>query len=164
MPSKRSSLQITTKAFSSYKKFKRIQISFLLLLVIFLIAIFLGLSGHGIFSKREMISETGQFKIQYDKFIRQNSVTEVSIFAFAKNRQFSLSVSRNYLQNQFIKEINPQPAFAENRENKITYYFINYNNSPIKIRFLFEPIKFGLLTGKFEINNQELLIKQFIFP
>ncbi|MEW6737114.1 MAG: hypothetical protein AB1489_37860 [Acidobacteriota bacterium] len=139
------------------------------MMFLLVLAELLGLLGSGPLSKAIVGSKNGPLSIEYKRFERFRTVTELRFYlntdTAGEEREY-IWFNRDYLREIEIHEIAPTPDRVELRSDRVTYVFRTTDrHRPALIKFSLEPMKIGILHGMAGLNNdQALVFSQYVYP
>ena len=156
-------LEIESEARYFNQTFLNVQKIGFTLMVLFIVAALFGFFGSGWISETQKTH--GNLTIQYQKFIRQQSVTILKININQCEKESVVSINKNFFENISIKSISPSP-FKETTDNDNIQFSFLCNNSlnGIQVILVIEPEKFGFLQGIIAVGNSKIELTQFAYP
>jgi hypothetical protein len=161
MANKSSHLQIESSTASQNILYWRIRKIILIIVFLFLAAVFMGATGAGIFSERSVVDS--DFSITYDAVTHRGGLQKIVITLANATPNTKVKISQAYLKNQYIKQITPTPVTTESRDDKYIFNFAL--NGPTTIVFLLEPSNMGLSKATIRLNDlTPVSFTQFNYP
>lgn len=149
------------------RKFWRVQRVGWFLMGALLFLAMLGFAGPGIIGKTVSSDPEGVIKLEYDRFIRIQTDSDMKIMLTPPQRRdpFIISASREYLDKMYIVQVIPAPDLTEAADGKVLYYFRNMKGSTVSVSFLLKPQAAGVARGSFGAENgTEVFFRQYILP
>lgn len=140
-----------------------------IVLAALLLAAMLGLFGNGAFSSGTAISDDGSVSVEFDRFWRLQSPTDlrVSVRGTADDAMRArLWLSSRYLDAIDVSRATPQPESVEAGLDRITYEFaLAEPNQPFVVTFRIEPQRPWRARGTVGVEGGgEASFNQFIYP
>lgn len=163
---KKDKLQIEASAATQHLFFFRMQKTMLVLLIIFLLGAFFGLTGPGFLEKKIARHPGENMWIQYDWFGRRNASTTIQIHLHtsAQRRTTDIAFSQKTLEVLHINQITPAPLYMEIKDQFVLFHFLLASQNSL-ITFWFEPQVMGFMRYEIGLPGQPVLkLKQFIYP
>ncbi len=103
------------------------------------VAALLGLFGTGSLSDASM--SEGELEVEYERFTRFGTTTELSIESGAGEGKTNIAISRSYLAELEISDILPQPDSTTVRPDRVVYTFDV--QPPTAVKFFATPREIG---------------------
>jgi len=138
-----------------------------ILLGLILIAALLGFfGGGGPVASAETTTEDGNLSMQYDRFLRLESPTQLRVVARPLGTTLRLWVGRDYVEAIEITNIVPEPDRVEAAEDRYTFEFpLIAPESTATVFFYIEPRKAWSLNGRLGLEGgAELMLRQLVYP
>ena len=129
---------------------------FMLLIIVLSIA---GLFGMGPVST--VAKHQGDFDIQYERFNRYESETEIKIRSGGQPINV-VALPQAYIEKFQVQSITPEPADQIAEDGYIKYFFNGAKNHSVV--FYLSPSAFGNTKGTVKINSTDISLQQFIYP
>jgi hypothetical protein len=134
-----------------------------------LLAALLGVLGPGPLSKTRAGSQDDLLWVEYDRFVRHRSPTELIVHLdpnAAQEGTIQLQLDRGFIEKAQIQRIDPQPDQEQFAMGRITYVFrIGEGDTPLQVTYHLEMQSFGPLSTPIAIlDGQEVSINQFVYP
>ena len=136
---------------------QRIGWTFFFLIVILAM---LGVFGNGILSHRK--TETAGNMLEYERYGRFESSTNLHFVAGSVNGQAVLYIPQLYLQDFELEHITPEPDRQMAVNGDYAYFF--QADAPVHILMRGMPKKRGAMEAVVRINNTQFTLSQYIFP
>lgn len=161
---KSKKLQIEPEAQYFNDIFLKVQKIGFAIMGLLILAALLGLFGSGFLSHVE--KNNGNLNLEYEKFIRQQASTLLSIQLNKCEKENILSISKSFFEKISIKSINPTPFKVVSFNNDIQYYFLCDPTAvgAVNVVLVIEPEQFGLLQGEVAVANDRIALTQFVYP
>ena len=128
--------------------------------LLFLIMAALGLFGTGPFSHKILYSGTDT--VEFERFLRYESETEVIFTVNNIKDTLTLSIPEKYFAYVNVTTITPLPARNIVNNNVVTYYFPVKGD--VKIYCTIMAKKSGKVSENFTVNNRTYIISHLIYP
>lgn len=140
------------------------------LMLLFIVAGFLGLFGNGPISSARAGDEASALLVEYDRFIRVHAPAATT-FRIGNDAVFPdstvrLWVDRSWLSAFEVRAITPEPVRAETEGRRVVYVFrVLPPASPLRITMDMEARRTGRITGEVGLTNGPAFrISQFAYP
>ncbi|MEX2573954.1 MAG: hypothetical protein WD317_06635 [Balneolaceae bacterium] len=138
---------------------KRVQKVFIAVMLLFLIAGFLGLFSNGILSNR--ISAGSGYDIEYQKFVRIQTPDRLFIHLKNSDSSTDISVNREYLKNVRIEQVIPRPESVRSKNNQMVYT-LNTAQTGLIIIYI-KPLRAGIQELELGVDDEVKTIKQVTY-
>lgn len=138
-----------------------------ILLGLVLIAALLGFfGGGGPAASAETSTEDGNLSMQYERFLRLESPTQLRVVARPFGTTLRLWLERDYVEAIEITSIVPEPHRVEAAEDRYTFEFpLTASAETATVFFYIEPRKAWNLTGRLGLDGgAELMLRQLVYP
>jgi hypothetical protein len=137
------------------------------ILVLILIAGFIGLLGAGPLSQTE--AAAGPLTLEYDRFVRKLSPTVFHLrvdASAAVDQQIGVWLEQDLVDKFDVTQIIPEPVDAEAGTGRVVYYFGVTESDPVsEITFDMQPSEAGRLRSRLGlVDGPEIDVDQFIYP
>lgn len=125
-----------------------------------------GLFGHGPISKVMEGELSEGLHVEYERFGRQQSPTEVrALVRPTHDGPPSLWIEQSYLAQVEIQQIVPQPEHATLTDGGVRFEWRTDSREPAMVTFYLQPHTVGPLSGALHASGQaDARIQQFIYP
>lgn len=138
------------------------------IMLLFLLAALLGIFGHGLLSERIAGEMNSKFWIEYNRFERHASATQIRFHISPgenNNGLIQLIINRDFIKDINIKSFEPQPDKVEAANDSYHYTFnIQQSGEPVLI-LKYEPDGYGNLYLKVTYDNHNTLtLNQWTYP
>ena len=146
-------------------RFQRIGWFVMLLL---LLAALIGAFGRGPLSETR-IGDPRVFSAEFSRMVRHGAIDELKIFVgpgLQSDSTVRIGISRTYLAEFKIEDVQPEPSQQEAAGDFITYQFIRTDpRSPLEISLKLRPEGYASVRGRLQLNHGGALeLRQFIMP
>lgn len=133
--------------------------------LVFIFAIVLsagmGLYGNGVASKKTV--SAGLNTIEYERFGRFENMMPLQVKIVSnENGNSEIAISDRYLRKFRIETIMPEPSEVKIQKEQIHYVFESRGSFTVTMYMI--PREFGQVGGSLYIDNDSIVINQFIFP
>jgi hypothetical protein len=140
-----------------------------IILALLVLAALLGILGKGPLSKAIAGSQDGPLWVEYQRFVRHRSPTELIVRIEADAAQegrIHLQLNQEFVQKAQIQRIDPEPDQEQVAMDRITYVFqVGEGAAPVQVIYRLEMQSFGLLSTPIGIvDGPEVSINQFVYP
>ncbi len=127
-----------------------------------LAAAFLGFTGTG--PLNNTTAENQSLRISYHPFARQLTATDLTIqIKNLQKDQASFWIDQDFLNKYQIQGITPEPDEVTIDGTKLQYQF-KQRSTPVEITLHLQPQQFSFIQGKIGQANEELTVRQFVYP
>ena len=138
-------------------------------MVVVIILALLGVFGTGPFSATTAGEADGPLSVAYQRFLRQDSSTTVTIRTGSDHittNKVEVWLDADYLASVEVERISPQPNEVREGEDRLTYVFaIEDMTQPFEVRFSLRPQHIGRLSGEAGvIDGPSMEFDQFSYP
>jgi hypothetical protein len=125
-----------------------------------------GLFGHGLVSRVVEGSLQEGLQVEYERFGRQQSPTEIRLSARPEHDgPFSIWIDHSYLAQVELQHIVPGPETAVLTKGGVRFEWHAVTREPAKITFYLQPHTIGRLSGEVRTDDNAIVrIQQFIYP
>ena len=125
-----------------------------------------GLFGHGPISRVMEGSLHEGLQVEYERFGRQQSSTEVRISAIPERQGIvSIWIDQPYLAQMEIQQIVPLPENATLADGGVRFEWPTDTHQPAMVTLYLQPRTIGVLWGEIRASGHtSLRIHQFIYP
>jgi hypothetical protein len=128
-------------------------------------AAILGLFGGGLFSSRKEFSRDKSILMTYESFNRRTRESELQITLPANPRQALIVLPHKTVGDLDVVRTDPAPQNVRSLPNGIHSAFeFETRAEPNTITIRYRPRQVGQNRHKIQINNQDILFSQFVFP
>jgi hypothetical protein len=131
-------------------------------------AAFAGLLGPGPYSSTEFRSSDQQLVIEYNRIARRRADSEIQIRVAptaAQQDHIRLYLSANFLLNETIEGIQPQPREVVHDRERVEYVFPISNAETVVITFRVQPGRLGRHDYTFGVESgPSVRLWRFILP
>ena len=139
------------------------------LLVLILLAALLGLTGTGPLSQATAGSEGGPVRVEYERFVRANAVTDLRVRlgpGVPREGRARLWFDRQYLHKVEVTGVVPEPESVEVSPDRVTYVFLAAEGGgPVELAFDLKPMRFGSWSGRMGAGDAEPVhLRHFVYP
>ncbi|MFP5362307.1 MAG: hypothetical protein ACLGI5_06225 [Thermoleophilia bacterium] len=139
----------------------RLRNAFAVVWGLILVAALLGVFGTGPLSSAR--TSDGPLQVEYERFTRFGTTTELSIAPGGGEGTTNVAISRPYLHDLVINDIQPQPAGATVLPDRIVYSFDM--QPPAEIKFFSTFREIGRQTATiWGPDGRRLSYAQFVYP
>ena len=131
-----------------------------IIFLLILIAASLGLFGNGLLSK----SSAGERNaiIQYERFTRFESQTELNIQAQNVTDGLEVRIPQSYIHSMEVEKMIPEPTRQRLEPDHLVLFFEAEGSASVSI--VFNPETTGSVAAVIEVNGERILISHFIYP
>ena len=137
-------------------------------LALFIIAGFLGLFGSGPLSRATMRSADGAVLVEYERFARAHSTTEVRLrvsTADALGGVLDLWIDQAFARTIELEQIIPEPKQSTADELRLEFEIPASRGVVVPIVLRYRPRKLGVPTASLGIATRPTIrFRQFVFP
>ena len=137
-------------------------------LALFIIAGFLGLFGSGPLSRATIRSADGSVLVEYERFARAHSTTEVRLrvsTADALGDVLDLWIDQAFARAIELEQIIPQPKQSTADELRLEFEIPASSETVVPIVLRYQPQKLGMARASFGIATRPpIRFRQFVFP
>ena len=126
-----------------------------------------GAFGDGPISTVYRTSDSGRVEVIFERIARRNSPQEINVQVRRSEGSGSvvLRVPKVFLQNSQLNHVHPEPVRSEADAGYWAYHFAPAkSSSSFWIRIETQATKAGRQSGNFLIDQDELVISQFVLP
>lgn len=152
-------MELVEQRYSFEKKELRIHKIFGVLMLLFLTAGMLGLFGDGILSSSKV--ETSEYEITYDRFVRNESPSELYIHLKNAKETTTISFSKEYSERVEIKNTVPSPETVEIKDGLLVFTF-NTSRQGV-IAFYLWPVESGSTELELSVQDDINYLSQYVF-
>jgi hypothetical protein len=153
---------------SFQRRFWKVQRILWLLVIVLLIAAFLGFfGGEGVLQKSVAKSNESRLIVEYPAYERLKAPSSLTLTAVNTPKDTTkISVSREFLDAVQIEHITPEPDSVQADSREITY---DFNVAPgmreLKVTIDMSFQEFGPVSGSFHlVDSPAVTTKQFVYP
>ena len=135
------------------------------LIGIFILLALLGLFGKGGLAGASV--EAGQFRVDYERFVRQQTGTrlQLTISSSAASDTFNVTFASDQLADIRITDITPAPLEVASHQDRLEYTFRRTSGESSSINFHYQPQMVGSLTLRLADGAGAALdVSQFVWP
>jgi hypothetical protein len=125
-----------------------------------------GLLGYGIWTKKKLTLQNGD-QVEYESLMRAKRETPLVVYCGSPRGEDSLlriTFQDDYLEKVAIREVTPWPVSMQLEGNKVVYLFKRGGTETGQIRFTTYASVPGTSELLMEVEDQQQVIKQFIYP
>lgn len=136
------------------------------LMVIVIVMASAGLIGPGLAGMEESASSDKRVKTEYNGSLYHQKDSEMTIKIESPGTgPVSVWISREYLENIYIKQMLPKPENITASPGRVYYSFRHDGQGKeLKINLYFQPIRVGRLQGRVGNETSEAAFSQFVLP
>jgi hypothetical protein len=162
----RKHLEIEQDLPFQYRNWRIERISWIIIALIIVAACF-GAFGHHTLVRVKGQTPSGQLSIEYDRFARYESNTEISIFVEtndASQKLFRLWMDDGYFNALRVVDIMPLPVRGEASEGRRAFVF-QVDGGRFTARLLVQFQSIGIITGIISGNDgEQISLKHMVWP
>ena len=134
-----------------------------------LIAAGVGLFGHGPISQAQESSESGDLRVEYERFARHQGRTKLDIVIDPADKQAAevrVWVSREYFDAAKTQTIIPEPDTFESASDRVTMVFRRMPGSgPMRVTVELEIEQMGPVNAEIGlVGGSQVSLSQFLYP
>lgn len=152
-------IELVEERHSFEKRELRIHKIFGVCMVLFLTAGLLGLFGDGMVSSQKI--EASEYEITYDRFVRNESPTELFVHLENAEKTTTISFNEAYTEKVEIKNIVPSPASVQIKNGLLVLNF-NTSREGVIIFYLW-PIESGSAELELSVQDDINYLSQYVF-
>lgn len=168
-PKKTNTIEIKEDLDFQQRSWKVQRVAWILMALISLAAL-LGLFGRGPASSAHAGSDESGLRIDYERFVRQESPGSITAHVGAPvlrpDSTVELWLDRQWLAEMELRYITPEPESTRIEADRVIYNFrVNPASAPVRVTWYLETHALGSSTGRIgAIGGPSLSFAQFAYP
>jgi hypothetical protein len=142
-------------------------------MVLILVAALLGAFGNGVLSKRTANSEDGGLRVEYQKIVRFQAISELRLKIDVKEPGdeglVTLTIGGGYLEHFELESVVPEPEEQRSGEGHVVLMLRPVRpGEPVEVTVRAKVEKLGEITGELSVQGgglpQRVRLEQFALP